>query len=54
MIDYQPRIADGELVSRLEAIGAVLIEGPKACGKTSTALRLAKTVIRIPLTTLGP
>ncbi|MBN9612542.1 MAG: ATP-binding protein [Actinobacteria bacterium] len=30
----------------MNAIGAVLIEGPKACGKTATASRLASTVVR--------
>lgn len=37
---YRPRIADVELSRRLTSIGAVLIEGPRACGKTATA-RLA-------------
>jgi predicted AAA+ superfamily ATPase len=31
----------------LDAIGAVLIEGPKSCGKTATASQIAKTVIRL-------
>jgi predicted AAA+ superfamily ATPase len=34
---YLPRFADDELRRRLGANGAVLIEGPKACGKTQTA-----------------
>ncbi len=34
---YHPRIADGELAAALRRSGAVLIEGPKACGKTATA-----------------
>jgi len=46
MADYLPRIADRELEERLGYIGAVLIEGPKACGKTVTATRQAKTVFR--------
>lgn len=33
---YVPRIVDAELQARLAANGAVLIEGPKACGKTET------------------
>jgi predicted AAA+ superfamily ATPase len=37
---YKPRVVDAELTQRLGAAGAVLIEGPKACGKTQTA-RLA-------------
>jgi predicted AAA+ superfamily ATPase len=43
---YLPRIADQELATRLRTLGAVLIEGPKACGKTATASQVAKTVIR--------
>ncbi len=46
MTGYLPRVADQELIRRLAAMGAVLIEGPKACGKTATAARVAKTVIR--------
>jgi len=40
-LDYQPRIADEELRRRLSTSGAVLIEGPKACGKTETARQQA-------------
>lgn len=40
MFDYRSRVADGELSERLTSIGAVLIDGPKGCGKTETALRL--------------
>ena len=46
MVSYLPRIADRELEQRLGYIGAVLIDGPKACGKTATATRQAKTVFR--------
>jgi len=42
---YLPRIADTKLVLALEAMGAVLIEGPKWCGKTSTAEQAAKSVL---------
>ncbi|WP_434081336.1 AAA family ATPase [Sanguibacter sp. Z1732] len=31
----------------MNGIGAVLIEGPKACGKTATALRIAKSTVRL-------
>ena len=34
---YRPRIADLELRFCLAAAGAVVIEGPKACGKTLMA-----------------
>lgn len=44
---YNRRIADEMLKAKLEAMGAVLIEGPKACGKTTTAEQQAKTVIYI-------
>lgn len=35
--DYRPRIVDAELDERLAAVAAVVIEGPKACGKTAAA-----------------
>src|SRR5579872_6577102 len=34
---YVRRVADDLVASALEAVGAVVIEGPKACGKTETA-----------------
>lgn len=37
MKEYKKRIADKMLKKKLEGTGAVLIEGPKWCGKTSTA-----------------
>ncbi len=47
MDTYRPRIADRLLKEALEAKGAVLVQGPKWCGKTTTALQIAKTVIRM-------
>lgn len=47
MVTYLPRTADRELARRLATIGAVLIEGPKACGKTATATQVANTVFRL-------
>ena len=44
-MEYRRRIADQWLQEKLEAMGAVLIEGPKACGKTTTAEQQAKSVI---------
>lgn len=44
-MDYRNRIADQLLRDKLEAMGAVLIEGPKACGKTTTAEQQAKSII---------
>ena len=46
MPTYLPRVADRELMVRLAAMGAVLIEGPKACGKTATAGQIAATTFR--------
>ena len=46
-MEYFPRIADLELQRRLNYIGAVLIEGPKWCGKTTTALQQARSVLRL-------
>lgn len=43
---YLPRIADGELTERLASSGAVLIEGPRACGKTATALHVVASPVR--------
>ena len=42
---YLKRICDEELAFRLESKGAVLIEGPKWCGKTTTAEQLAKSAL---------
>jgi len=47
MEGYRKRIADDVLQKRLEAKGAVLIEGPKACGKTTTAEMKASSIIYI-------
>ena len=46
-IKYLSRIADRTLNLRLEAFGAVLIVGPKWCGKTTTAERKAASVIKM-------
>lgn len=45
MENYRPRIIDQILKDELDAMGAVLLEGPKACGKTSTAEQAAASVI---------
>lgn len=45
MKQYRPRIADGMLRRRLMGVGAVLIQGPKWCGKTTTAEQQAKSVV---------
>lgn len=47
MATYRDRVADAELAARLSRAGAVLIEGPKACGKTATAERQAASLVRL-------
>ena len=42
---YKPRIADQLLVRKMAGKGAVLIEGPKWCGKTTTAQQQAKSIL---------
>ena len=44
---YLSRVADKMLQERLEAFGAVLIEGPKWTGKTTTAEQQAKSIIKL-------
>ena len=44
-MDYLPRVADQLIERRLESAGAVLIEGPKACGKTWSARRVASSEV---------
>lgn len=47
MVEYQPRVVD-DLITRLLAdLPALLIVGPRATGKTTTATRHARTVIRL-------
>ena len=42
---YLPRIVDTELTELLGAAGAVLVEGPRASGKTATALQAAASAV---------
>lgn len=45
MKKYKQRIADKMLQRRLSGVGAVLIEGPKWCGKTTTASQHANQIL---------
>ena len=45
MKKYRKRIADEILTRKLEGKGAVLIEGPKWCGKTTTAEQVAASIL---------
>lgn len=46
---YTRRLVDDELSELLETVGFVLIEGPKAVGKTESAKQVAKTVVRLDI-----
>lgn len=45
--EYRPRVADTELRRRLGRSGAILIEGPRACGKTATAKQIAASAVML-------
>ncbi len=54
MNNYKKRVADRLLADKLEASGAVLIEGPKYCGKTTLASQQAGSILSMADTdTLG-
>lgn len=42
---YKKRVVDELLARKLRATGAALIEGPKWCGKTTTAEQIAKSIL---------
>jgi predicted AAA+ superfamily ATPase len=42
---YIKRLVEDELLAKMVASGAVLIKGPKSCGKTETAIQYAKSVL---------
>ena len=44
-MNYRKRVADRILRKKMEGKGAVLIEGPKWCGKTTTAEQIAASVL---------
>ena len=48
---YRPRIVDEDLAARLGWTGAVLIEGPRACGKTATGRHHAASEILLDVDT---
>jgi predicted AAA+ superfamily ATPase len=61
---YLPRIADAAVAHKLQGLGGLIIEGPKWCGKTSTAERFSVSAVymddrdsganNIQLATLNP
>ena len=44
---YSRRIVEVEIAQKLAASGALLVKGPKACGKTETTLQFAKSSIQL-------
>jgi predicted AAA+ superfamily ATPase len=46
-MDYKKRIIEDEFGLKLSASGAVLVRGPKSCGKTETARQFAKSVLQV-------
>ena len=46
-VPYFPRIIDQELSDQLDAMGAVLIVGPKWCGKTTSAMQKARSALKM-------
>ena len=48
---YLTRLLEAEIQGALSAVGGVLIEGSRGCGKTSTAMHFAKSEIRLDLDT---
>lgn len=46
-MEYRKRMTDNQLLENLDAFGAVVLEGPKGCGKTTTAQQVAASVIKL-------
>jgi predicted AAA+ superfamily ATPase len=46
---YWPRVVDAELQARLASARIVVVEGPKACGKTFTSRRVAKSEVLLDI-----
>ena len=44
---YLPRVVDGEMHRGLRSAGFVMLEGPRACGKSWTGLRFARSAVRL-------
>ena len=47
MKEYLPRLIEDKLEKQLKAAGCVVIEGPKWCGKSTTAKRFSNTVVEL-------
>ena len=53
-MEYFPRLCDKLLKRQLESSGAVLVEGPKWCGKTSTSREASKSILYMQDPDRGP
>lgn len=53
-MEYFPRLCDKLLKRQLESSGAVLVEGPKWCGKTSTSREAAQSILYMQDPDRGP
>lgn len=47
MAEYRRRLADQTVRDALETFGAVIIQGPRAVGKTTSGLRVAASSVRL-------
>lgn len=47
MVEYNNRVVDDELKERLHTFGATVIVGPKWCGKTTTGMQVAKSILQM-------
>lgn len=47
VVTYTPRVVDAQLAELLDVAGFILIEGPKAVGKTESAKQRAKKIVRL-------
>ena len=47
MTDYRKRIADALLAEKLSYMGAVLVQGPKWCGKTTTSRQAVRSEVSL-------
>lgn len=45
--DYKPRLVDGLIAELLAELPAVMVTGPRAAGKTTTAARHAASIVRL-------
>ena len=47
MDNYRPRYIESQIERLLKSSSAVLVAGPKFCGKTTTCLRMSKSNVRL-------